>query len=237
MRLLLFSNSRTPAGEYLTAALEPARVLLHGRRKALFVPFAGVTIGWDAYTDKVRQALSPLSLAIEGVHAQADPLAAVRQAEVIVVGGGNTFHLLKCCRERGLLGAIADRVRSGAADYMGWSAGANLACPTICSTNDMPIVDPGGFDALGLVPFQINAHYTNALPPGHQGETRNERLAELLRAWPTMQAIGLPEGDWLDVEDDRVRLSGPHPAPWFEAGAEPAIFQPGQELPRRAAGS
>ncbi|SEA79778.1 dipeptidase PepE [Variovorax sp. YR216] len=236
MRLLLLSNSRTPTGEYLTAALEPARALIRDRRRALFVPFAGVTIEWDAYTDKVRQALSPLSLTIEGIHTQPDALNAVHKAELIIVGGGNTFHLLKCCRERGLLGAIAERVRSGAADYMGWSAGANLACPTICTTNDMPIVDPGGFDALGLVPFQINAHYTNALPAGHQGETRNERLAELLKARPAMRVIGLPEGDWLDVEDERVRLAGLHAAPWFEAGAEPVILQPGEELrPHRAA--
>ena len=234
MRLLLLSNSRTPTGEYLTAALEPARALLRGRRRALFIPFAGVTIDWDAYTDKVQQALSPLSLALEGIHAQPDALAAVRQAEVILVGGGNTFHLLKCCRERGLLPAIAERVRSGAADYMGWSAGAILACPTICATNDMPIVDPGGFDSLGLVPFQINAHYTNALPAGHQGETRNERLAELLKVRPAMRVIGLPEGDWLEVEDERIRLAGPHPAPWFEPGSEPVTCEPGQELPPRA---
>jgi dipeptidase E len=233
MRLLLLSNSRTPMGEYLTAALEPARALLRGRRRALFVPFAGVTMDSDAYTEKVQQALSPLSLMLEGVHVQPDAVAAVRQAEVIIVGGGNTFHLLQNCRARGLLGAMAERVRSGAADYMGWSAGAVLACPTICTTNDMPIVDPGGFDALGLIPFQINAHYTNALPPGHQGETRNERLAEFLKARPAMRVIGLPEGDWLEVEDERIRLAGLHPAPWFQAGEEPIACQPGQDLPPR----
>lgn len=171
-------------------------------------------------------------LDLTGIHTEADPLTAVAQADAIFVGGGNTFHLLKCCRENGLLGALASRVRAGAA-YVGWSAGANLACPTICTTNDMPIVDPAGFDALGLIPFQINPHYANALPEGHRGETRNERLAEFLRAQPRMQVVGLPEGSWLEVEDTQARLRGPHAATWFAAGTEPVSWQPGEGLPTR----
>jgi len=232
MQLLLLSNSRTPAGDYLTHAVEPVRALLRGRRRALFIPYAGVTLDWDAYTDKVREAFAPLSLDLNGIHTEADPLAAVARAEAIIVGGGNTFNLLKCCREQGLLAPMASRVRAGAA-YAGWSAGANLACPTIRTTNDMPIVDPAGFDALGLVAFQINPHYTNALPEGHRGETRNERLAEFLRAQPQMQVVGLPEGSWLEVEDAQVRLCGPHAAIWFEAGREPVTWEPGAAMPSR----
>lgn len=230
MKLLLLSNSRTPEGAYLTHAVAPVRAMLQGQRRALFIPFAGVTVDWDIYTHDVRHAFEPLGLEVEGVHTQADPVAAVRDAEIIIVGGGNTFHLVKRCRELGLLTAIAERVRAGAL-YIGWSAGANLACPTLCTTNDMPIVDPGGFDALGLIPFQINPHYTNALPAGHRGETRQQRLAELLQARPEMRVIGLPEGDWLEVDDDQVRLAGPFPAPWFRANAEPIDYQPGQLLP------
>ena len=96
-------------------------------------------------------------------------------AEIVIVGGGNTFQLLKQCRERGLLAPITDVVKRGAL-YIGWSAGANLACPTIRTTNDMPIVDPQGFDALNLFPLQINPHFTNALPEGHKGETREQRI-------------------------------------------------------------
>lgn len=229
MELLLLSNSKTPEGGYLVHALEPARAMLHGRKKALFIPYAGVTVGWDDYTAKVVEALAPLGLQIEAAHAVADPCAAVAGAEVIIVGGGNTFQLLKCCRELGLLPAIAARVRAGAA-YIGWSAGANLACPTICTTNDMPIADPGGFAALGLIDFQINPHYTNALPVGHQGETRNQRIAELLVANPQMQVIGLPEGDWLRVDESGTQLCGPYPAVVFRANTEPESHQPGDFL-------
>jgi dipeptidase E len=183
MDLLLLSNSRTADGRYLPHAVEPLRAVLNGRRRAAFVPFAGVTVAWDEYLERVRAALAPLDLEIASVHTAADPVATVSSSEIILVGGGNTFHLLKLCREKGLLDAIRRQVREGAV-YMGWSAGANLACPTICTTNDMPIIDPQGFDALNLVSFQINPHFTDALPAGHQGETRSQRIAEFLVAQP-----------------------------------------------------
>lgn len=226
MELLLLSNSALPGHGYLAHAIDPIRALLKDRRQALFVPFAGVTVSWDDYTAKVRTAMAPLGIELEGVHTLADAAGAVGRAEVIIVGGGNTFNLLKCCRERGLLSAITERVRHGAA-YIGWSAGANLACPTICTTNDMPIVDPGGFDSLALVDFQINPHYTNQLPAGHQGETRDQRLAELLRARPEMTVIGLPEGDWLEVGHGETRLAGPYDAVVFRAGREPETLKAG----------
>ncbi len=90
------------------------------------------------------------------------------------MGGGNTFQLVAECRRRGWLRAILERVKAGT-PYSGWSAGANLACPTLCTTNDMPIVDPGGFQCPGAGRIPDQPHYTNALPAGHQGETRNDR--------------------------------------------------------------
>lgn len=131
---------------------------------------------WDAYLDLVRKALASLGLTIAGAHCCADLAAATAQADILLVGGGNTFRLLHELRQRGCLEPIRQAVRAGT-PYVGWSAGSVLATPSIATTNDMPIVDPGGFDALGLVPLQINAHCTNALPPGHRGETRNQRLA------------------------------------------------------------
>jgi dipeptidase E len=133
---------------------------------------------------------------------------------------------LKEVRTRGLLEAISRRVSAGI-PYVGWSAGANLACPTIKTTNDMPIVDPGGLDALGLVPFQINPHYTNAHPPGHQGETRDQRLAEFAQVNPDLPVVGLPEGDWLRVSGGTLELHGPHPAVLFSGTAAPAAVRPG----------
>jgi dipeptidase E len=140
--------------------------------------------------------------------------AAVRDAEGIVVGGGNTFHLLARLYDAGLLDAIRGRVADGV-PYVGWSAGAVVACPTIRTTNDMPIVAPPRLDALALVGFQINAHFTDVHPPGFQGETRRQRLAEFVAANPDVPVLGLPEGSMLRVVGAALTLLGPHEAPVF----------------------
>jgi dipeptidase E len=231
MELLLLSNSRMPDGGYLAHALGAIGAIAAGRKRALFLPFASVTVGWDEFTARVQAALAETAITLAPVHAEADPLAAIAAAEMIFVGGGNTFNLLAECRRRGLLAPIAARVRAGV-PYVGWSAGSVLACRTIQTTNDMPIVDPDGFAALGLVPYQINPHYTDALPPDHQGETRRQRLAELLVANPGVMVVGLPEGDWLLVSGSTTTLHGPHPARLFHGGQEPAELGPGESLVR-----
>ncbi|MDH4065417.1 MAG: dipeptidase PepE, partial [Acidobacteriota bacterium] len=139
MDVLLLSNSRNPGGEYLAHAMDALADLLGSRRRAWFVPFAGVTVGWDEYTANVQAALAPLGVQVNGAHGGDPPDG----FDVLLVGGGNTFQLLRECRARGLLNPIR-RLVLGGAPYAGWSAGANLACPTIRTTNDMPIVDPGG---------------------------------------------------------------------------------------------
>ena len=211
---MLLSNSRTPGG-YLTDYLPAIRELAGEKPRAAFIPFAGVSIAWDEYRRRVEDAL--------GLSTDLD----VEKADLIIVGGGNTFHLLHHVRKQGFLEKIRERVRSGKAKYLGWSAGANLACPTIKTTNDMPVIDPGGLEALALVPFQINPHYTNAMPQGHQGETRNQRLEEFVRVNPQLPVIGLPEGDWIRVSKSSTILSGPHPAMWFTAGREPQTLTSG----------
>ena len=163
MELLLLSNSTLPGKAWLEHALPTIAGQLNGRRSAVFIPFAGVTQTWDDYTAKTAAVFSPMGVTVTGIHSVADPVSAIANAEIVIVGGGNTFQLLKECRERGLLAPMVDVVKRGAL-YIGWSAGANLACPTIRTTNDMPIVDPNGFAALGLFPLQINPHFTNALP-------------------------------------------------------------------------
>jgi dipeptidase E len=225
MKLLLLSNSGSPDGSFLIHALDLIRTLAGGCTRALFVPFAGVTFSWDDYTAKVQAALDPTGLKLFGAHtADSD---AIGRAELIVVGGGNTFQLLKECRRRGMLEAIRASVRTGT-PYVGWSAGANLASPTICTTNDMPIVDPNGFEALGLVGFQINPHYTNALPAGHEGETRNQRIDEYLVANPQATVVGLPEGDWLEVNDDTTTFGGLQTGYMFCHGETPQELHQGQ---------
>lgn len=225
MDLLLLSNSRSPDGSFLTHAAAPIAEITRGRKRAFFVPFASVTASWDDFAARVGKALEPAGLAVGSAHAG----AVLDDAEVIVVGGGNSFNLLRECRHRGLLAAIAAKVRAGV-PYIGWSAGANLSCPTICTTNDMPIVDCGGLDALGLIDFQINPHFTDAMPAGHQGETRRQRLAEYLVANPAATVLGLPEGDWVEIHDTTRHLRGPHPAFLFRAGVDAASLAPDSAL-------
>ncbi|MBB1595700.1 dipeptidase PepE [Achromobacter sp. UMC46] len=228
MNLLLLSNSSSDAG-YLVHAMPDIRELIASLppgAPAVFVPFAGVTRDWDDYTALVASALANTGLDIQGLHRAENPVAALESAALIIVGGGNTFNLLGQLRRQGLLDVVARRVRAGAA-YLGWSAGSNLTCPSICTTNDMPITDPEGFDALGLLSFQINPHYTNAHPPGHRGETRAQRLAEFCALNPEMPVLGLPEGAALRVRGGKVALIGPHDAPLFLGLAEPRVFRPG----------
>ncbi len=226
MELLLLSNSSSDDG-YLVHALAAITELAGPRRSALFVPFAGVTRDWDTYETLVRDALAPTGIEVQSLHRATDPLAAIGAAELIIVGGGNTFRLLQCLRERGLLAPMAARVRDGGARYIGWSAGANMACPSIRTTNDMPVADPGGFDALNLIPFQINPHYFNLVVPGFRGETRDQRLAEFTTLQPDMPVLGLPEGNWVHVSGNAFVMGGSHDARWF-LGSRTLDIAPGE---------
>lgn len=216
LRLLLLSNSRDAEGRYLHHARAALAERLDGVRHAVFVPWAGVTVSWDDYAALAGEAFAAVGCTLDALHRLRDPVAAVRDADAIVVGGGNTFHLLARLHATGVLDAVRERARGGA-PYVGWSAGAVVACPTIRTTNDMPIVEPPTLAALGLVPFQVNAHFTDVHPPGFQGETRRQRLAEFVAANPGVGVVGLPEGSMLRVDGDDVTLLGPHAAPVFGA--------------------
>ena len=226
MRLLLLSNSRNPGREYLEHARDHLRDFLGpAPRRLAFVPYAAVTFSWNEYTERVRTALGALGHIVESVH-EDGPTDVLRHADGIVIGGGNTFRLLEQLERADLLPRIRSRVKDGL-PYIGWSAGANLACPTIRTTNDMPIIQPKSFAALGLVPFQINPHYTNATPPNHGGETRDDRIMEFLALNPKVVVAGLREGSLLRVEDDRLTLLGPHAVRIFRADSAPAEVPPG----------
>jgi dipeptidase E len=210
MRLFLFSNSKNPNEDYLAHTIAPLKKALKRGMRVAFVPFAGTTISWDDYVARVREGLAPLKLEIESTHAATSASTLIRQADCVMIGGGNTFRLLYELRARKLLAPIRHAVRNNDAVFVGWSAGANVAGPTICTTNDMPIIDPQGLDALGFVPFQLNPHFTNAQPAGHQGETRVQRIEEYLILNPRKRVIGLPEGNWLEVNGEKVKRCGPH---------------------------
>ncbi|HET7649293.1 MAG TPA: dipeptidase PepE [Gammaproteobacteria bacterium] len=211
-RLLLLSSSRTAGSGFLEHARNDIRQFLDGRvRRAVFLPYAAVSVSYDDYLERVRPWFAQFDCAVSGLHRAADIAQALSDADLIVVGGGNTFRLLHELYRYELLDRIRERL-AGGASYLGWSAGSNVACPSIRTTNDMPIIWPPLCDALHLVPFQINPHYTDQHPPGHQGETRAERIAEFTTLNPGMLVVGLREGSALRVENGKVHLLGPHAA-------------------------
>ncbi len=230
MKLLLLSNSTTHGFGYLEHATDQIKSFLRtGIRKITFVPYAGVTVSPDEYTQKVKNVFEPLGYEVESVHETEDPIEMVEEAEAIVVGGGNTFRLLEMCYKTGLIDVIPKKVKEGT-PYMGWSAGSNLACPTIKTTNDMPITEPESFQALDLIPFQINPHYLDAHPDGHHGETREQRLQEFLVINPKMYVVGLREGSTILIEDDSISLLGEKQARIFKNGQEPREINPGDSI-------
>src|SRR6185503_11472713 len=211
-RLLLISNSTLFGGGYLDHAEQAIVDFLGPSRCVLFVPFA--LFDRDAYARQAESRFAAMGYRLTSIHRAADFGRALEGADAVFIGGGNTFRLLQALQEHDLLGAIRGRVEAGM-PYVGWSAGSVVACPTIRTTNDMPVVAPRRLDALWLVGFQINAHFTDAHPPNFQGETRRQRLAEFVAANPDVPVIGLPEGSMLRVEGDAVSLLGPHAAPVF----------------------
>ncbi|GAA2627396.1 dipeptidase PepE [Streptomyces axinellae] len=228
MKLLLLSNSAAPGRGYLDHAREAIAGHLAGIDELLFVPYA--LADHDGYTAKVAAFMEGIGIRVRGAHTADDPRELVAGAQAVFIGGGNSFRLLKSLQERGLVEAIAGRVRSGV-PYMGSSAGTNMACPTLRTTNDMPIVEPASFTSLGLIPFQINPHYLDPDPgSAHMGETREERLTQFLEE-NAVPVLGLREGTWLRRDGDSLELGGVATgARLFTADAAPAEYAPGADL-------
>src|SRR5688572_28845895 len=223
MRLLLISSSTVHGYGYLDQPEPEIRSFLGGVKHIAFVPFA--IHDREAYAAKVRERLGRMGFEVQQVRGPAD----LDQAEAVFVGGGNTFRLLKALYETKTLEAIGRRVRAGM-PYMGASAGSNVAGLTIRTTNDMPIVYPPSFDALGLVPFQINPHYLDPDPGStHMGETREERILQFLEENET-PVVGLREGAMLRVENGTTLLKGSAGARVFCKGQPPVEVLPGSDL-------
>jgi dipeptidase E len=226
-RLLLLSNSTNHGGGYLDHAMTAVRAHLGPGRRLLFVPFA--LRDQAAYAARARERFAREGIEVDGLPDGDGAAARVESAEALFVGGGNTFRLLDRLQRNGLLEPIQARAREGM-PYVGASAGTNVACPSIRTTNDMPIVEPAGFAALGLVPFQINPHYLDSAPSlSHMGETREERIREFLEE-NDVPVVGLREGSWIVADDAAARLEGPCPARLFRRGREPEEVAPGSDL-------
>ncbi|MGH2589079.1 MAG: dipeptidase PepE [Dehalococcoidia bacterium] len=226
--LLLLSNSRIFGMGYLEHAADAVRDVLDGRRTIHFVPYA--LADHDRYTATVREALAPFGVTVLGLHTAADPRKAVETAEVLFVGGGNSFRLLKSLQQHGLLESVRRLVVAGTLRYIGSSAGTNMACPTLRTTNDMPIVQPDSFAAFGLIPFQINPHYQDAGPTStHMGETREERITEFLEE-NDVPVLGMREGSWLRRRGDTLRFEGRAGARLFRRRVAPEEIESGTDL-------
>ena len=230
MRLLLISNSTMPGEPYLDYPKQEIRKFLGpDHMNTLFIPYAAVGFSFDQYVEKVNERFHEIGHHVTGIHTMADPVAAVRHAEVIVVGGGNTWQLVKMMHENHLIAPIRERIFFGI-PFIGWSAGANVACPTLRTTNDMPIVNPQSFDTIHLVPFQINPHYLDYNPEGHGGETREQRILEFLEVNPEITVVGLREGTMLRREGHHLQLIGNRKARIFRKGIPPIELSSGDDF-------
>ena len=222
-RILLISNSTLHGSGYLDHAEAEIRSFLGDVKHVLFVPYA--LFDRDNYATTARQRFEKMGYELSSIHTTADPAQTVRKTDAVFIGGGNTFRLLKALYEFELLGPIRERVAAGM-PYIGSSAGSNVATPTIKTTNDMPIVQPPSFDALGLVSFQINPHYLDPDPNSkHMGETREERLNQFHEENDT-PVVGLREGAMLRIENEEIVLRGSTGARIFRKGKEPVELIP-----------
>jgi dipeptidase E len=227
MRALLISNSTLHGSGYLDHAEKDIREFVGASGRVLFVPYA--LADHDGYAEIARKRFERMGYELYSIHQEDDPARALGRANSIFIGGGNTFRLLKALYDQSLVQLIAERVREGF-PYIGASAGSNMACPTLKTTNDMPIVEPPSFNALGLIKFQINPHYLDPDPNSkHMGETREERLRQYLEE-NEIPVVGLREGCMLWVEDDKVTLRGITDARVFKRGMEPFEIKPGARV-------
>lgn len=226
MKVLMLSSSKAGNEPYLNSAKASIKEILQGTNNVLFIPYAGVTLKWDDYLAKVQQALPFLT--IQSIHHFDSPRQAIADASAIMVGGGNTFNLLRTLQDKDLFSAISKQVTKGV-PYIGWSAGSNICGNSIRTTNDMPIIQPHSFDALNFLPFQINPHYSDYQPPGHNGETRAQRIAEFCELNPDMPVVGIREGDALLREGQSLKLIGSQDGILFK-GSQTTVIAQNQDL-------
>ena len=226
-QLLLISNSTLHGRGYLDHAEKEIRDLVGGRTNVIFIPYA--LHDRRAYTAKAQERFREMGFSLTSIHDVSNKPRAIDEADVIFVGGGNTFRLLQGLYDDDLLASIRLTV-AGGVPYIGSSAGSIVACPTLKTTKDMPVVQPPSFEALGLVPFQISPHYLDPDPSStHMGETQEERIMQFLEE-NEETVVGLREGSILRVQNGSVVLKGPNTARIFRRGEKPFEVAPGSDL-------
>ncbi len=230
MKLLLISNSTNAGESYLNWPIGVISEFLQHCSNIVFIPYAGVTVTYNDYEEKVTQKFIQAGIApVQSVHHFSHPEDAVANADAIVVGGGNTFRLLEQVYTNGLFQIIRNKVLQGT-PYVGWSAGSNLACPGIYTTNDMPVVEPKSLKAFNLIPFQINPHYLDANPAGHAGETREQRIEEFVALHKNTYVAGLRESCYLEFKNQKLIHQGANSLRLFKYGLPAVEINAGTDI-------
>jgi len=229
-KLIIASTSTLYKGSYLGYLQQELEILFRDTQEVLFIPYARPGgISHENYTKIAAKAFKNIGKDLRGIHTFKNPKQAIENAQGIFTGGGNTFLLVQQLHDNKLLAPIRKAIIDGA-PYLGTSAGSNICGITMQNTNDMPIVYPPSFNTLGVIPFNINAHYIEPDPKTtHMGESRATRIKEY-HTQNTTAVVGLPEGSWLEVIGDTITLKGNHSARIFEKGKEPYLLETGAIL-------
>lgn len=231
MKKLLIASTSTVHGKgYLEYILEELATFFDAASEILFIPYArpgGIT--YDEYTAVARKGFAKINIDLKGIHEFDNPIEAVKNAQGIFTGGGNTFELVSKLYENNLVDLVREVVENGT-PYFGTSAGSNITGVSMKTTNDMPIVYPPSFDTLNLINFNINPHYLDPDPNSkHMGETRETRIKEFHK-FNGIPVLGLREGSWLEVNGDNVILRGDLHARLFEANKVPKEYPTNSDL-------
>lgn len=229
-KMIIASTSTVHGSGYLEYLLPTLSNFFADINTILFIPYARPSgISYDTYTDKAKKVFETISIAVKGIHEFKSPTKAVRNAEAIFVGGGNTFELVNQLYKTAIISDLKQVIENGT-PYLGTSAGSNICGVTMMNTNDMPIVYPPSFDTLGCIPFNINAHYLDPEANStHMGETRQTRIKEY-HMFNQTTVLGLREGSWLEVSDSLVVLKGSLTARVFKSNEPPYELESGSEV-------
>nr|WP_294786526.1 dipeptidase PepE [uncultured Flavobacterium sp.] len=228
--IIIASTSTLHGGKYLEYILPTLKTHFKNCKTLLFIPYARPGgISHDEYTQKASEAFSSIGIEVKGIHEFEDPQEAIKNAEGIFTGGGNTFLLVTQLYKNKVMQLLSETVKNGT-PYLGSSAGSNICGLSMQTTNDMPIIYPPSFQTLGLIPFNLNPHYLDAdLQSKHMGETRETRIKEF-HAFNTIPVLGLREGSWLEVKGEKITLKGHLKARLFRQNQNPEELETESDL-------
>ncbi|PIF60360.1 MULTISPECIES: dipeptidase PepE [Flavobacterium] len=228
--IIIASTSTLHEGSYLEYLLPTLQVHFKNCKSILFIPYARPGgISHDEYTQKAAQAFASINIKLQGIHEFESPESALKNAEGIFTGGGNTFLLVTQLYKNNIMQLLAETVKNGT-PYLGTSAGSNICGLSMQTTNDMPIIYPPSFQTLGLIPFNLNPHYLDPdLNSKHMGETRETRIKEF-HAFNSIPVLGLREGSWLEVKGEKITLKGSLQARLFLQNETPTELETESDL-------